>query len=474
MKPQEEKFKVSGMHCASCEILIEKKLLELPCIKAIEASAGKGEVWIEYEGTAPKIDQLNEIFKDSHYIFSIESLKEKRSNLNDWLLTAVVVLFVILGFSLVKYSGMAGLININSSSSLPIFFLFGLLAGISTCAALVGGIILSLSKQWAQEKLTPHLLFNIGRLISYTVFGGLLGLLGQKIQLSPLLSAIIITLVSLAMIAMGLQMLGVNLFRGFFLTMPKFLTRRLTSDHNFKNMSLPFLLGASTFLLPCGFTLTAESLALLSSSPVQGALIMGTFVLGTLIPLLLIGLASVKFYQNQHLAPRFAQVAGVLVLFFALFNINSQLDVLGLPSLSDFRIKSIQDKELASGLPPIINGKQVIKMAASPSGYQPNYFKVKVGVPVRWEITDTGTSGCTKAVISRSLFSGQIDLTYGQVSVKEFTPSQVGRFKFSCWMGMVSGVIEVVDSGGTQAKPPAQPNTIESSEASGCGCGGNK
>lgn len=94
-------------------------------------------------------------------------------------------------------------------------------------------------------------------------------------------------------------------------------------------------------------------------------------------------------------------------------------------------------------IPPPTPTKQIIKMDASSSGYEPNYFKLKAGIPVRWEITDTGTSGCTNAIIANGLFSGQISLTPGQVSVKEFTPTTPGKYQFSCWMGMISGMIVV-------------------------------
>jgi plastocyanin domain-containing protein len=116
-------------------------------------------------------------------------------------------------------------------------------------------------------------------------------------------------------------------------------------------------------------------------------------------------------------------------------------------------------------------------MNAQSSGYTPNSFKVKVGVPVRWEITDTGTSGCTNAVVSKGLFDGQIDLKPGQTSVKEFTPVKAGKYKFSCWMGMITGSIEVVDPSQTNntnnpsVVQAAQPTEIPSG-AKGCGCGG--
>jgi plastocyanin domain-containing protein len=116
-------------------------------------------------------------------------------------------------------------------------------------------------------------------------------------------------------------------------------------------------------------------------------------------------------------------------------------------------------------------------MSASSNGYTPNYFKVKTGVPVRWEINDTGTSGCTNAIISRSLFDGQIDLTPGTTSVKEFTPQKAGKYKFSCWMGMISGTIEVVDKSASSAIPAAAAASATNTDvipsgAKGCGCGG--
>jgi plastocyanin domain-containing protein len=88
----------------------------------------------------------------------------------------------------------------------------------------------------------------------------------------------------------------------------------------------------------------------------------------------------------------------------------------------------------------VVNGVQIVKMDASSTGYNPRQITIKAGLPVRWEITDKGTSGCTNAVIARQLFDGQISLTPGTTSVKEFTaPATPGTYRFSCWMGMVTG-----------------------------------
>ena len=59
---KEHIYKVEGMHCPSCEILIEKKLLDIANVKAVDASTSKGEVVVEYEGDRPNPEKLNKYF----------------------------------------------------------------------------------------------------------------------------------------------------------------------------------------------------------------------------------------------------------------------------------------------------------------------------------------------------------------------------------------------------------------------------
>src|SRR3990167_6414213 len=214
-------------------------------------------------------------------------------------------------------------------------------------------------------------------------------------------------------------------------------------------------------------------------------MIMGAFALGTAPSLFFIGLSSVKFNSKPHLAERFAKVAGFLVLFFALYNMSNQATVLGFTGFGDILSSAKNQTRVATvdakDLPQIVDGKQVIKMTAYGSKDSPNYFKVRVGVPVRWEITaDRTAGGCNGSIISNSLFSGSIDLIPGQVSVKEFTPEKTGKFRFSCQMGMISGIIEVVNvatadtgSGAQIANAATQDGgDVASSGATGCSCGG--
>lgn len=107
-----------------------------------------------------------------------------------------------------------------------------------------------------------------------------------------------------------------------------------------------------------------------------------------------------------------------------------------------------QTQTSADGLAPIVDGKQVIKTTVHSSKYDPNYFKVKVGVPVRFEVTSSGEPGCDAGAMVSQLFTdGSLFLSTnpGQVAVKEFTPQTAGTFGFSCTMGMIRGKIEVVN-----------------------------
>lgn len=443
-------YSVSGTHCHACEILIEKEIKNLPGVKSVEASTASSNVKITGKNI-PNLSKLNNMFKESGYIFLPLSSKGDQGGFKPNLFISLFISFLILClFYILNSSGILPNIEVNNSSSLGLFFAFGLVAGLSTCAALVGGLVLSLSKQWQKlysnsdsvaTRLTPTILFNLGRVMFFALFGAILGIIGSYFRLSITAGSVITILVSLLMLALGLQMLGIKYFSRFQLSLPKSITGNIADEKNFSGKFAPFILGGLTFFLPCGFTLTAQSLALASGSPLTAALIMGTFALGTFIPLLLIGYSSVASSQNKNTSAYFSQVAGILVIVFALFNINSQLTVLGF----SFSKSTTYDLQPNSQTVPTVNGVQVIKMDASATGYTPSTFTIKAGLPVRWEITDRGTAGCTNAVISRSLFQGQINLVPGTTSIKEFTaPTSPGTYRFSCWMGMISGTIEVV------------------------------
>lgn len=493
-------FFVHGLHCASCELLIEKRILKEASVEEVNVSLSEGTVTIKHQPD-DKItpEYFNEIFKNDGYQFSTYPFKNKETTGNDICLAddtnhdinispsnnqltpyLIAGLFVLI-YILLQQSGFSSLVSVNSKSSLPIFLMFGILAGFSSCAALVGGLILAISKQWLSlykntdstlKKAEPHILFNIGRVLGYTGLGAMLGLVGNVFKISPAITATMVIAISTVMVLLGLQMIGIKALNNFHIRLPKSFIGKVADESNFQGRLGPMLMGALTFFLPCGFTITAQALALASGNPLQGALIMGLFALGTVPGLFVIGLSSVKLHSNPNSSKQFSLIAGLLVLFFAFININAQLSVLGVSNINDFisAPSKTQISPATGDLPPIINGKQVVKIDANSYSYTPNKIRLLANTPTRWEVTSSGISGCTNAIVSRGLFDGQIDLVNGQISVKEFISPKPGVYKFSCWMGMVTGTVEVVDAkGSTGAAINAQP---AASGAKGCGCGG--
>ncbi|MCL9972032.1 MAG: sulfite exporter TauE/SafE family protein, partial [Candidatus Pacebacteria bacterium] len=173
--------------------------------------------------------------------------------------------------------------------------------------------------------IRPMILFHVGRLISFAVLGGLLGLLGGAIGISFTATAILGLVASIVMIVLGLNLVGV--FERTLITLPAStfnLFRRI--EHK---TAAPFIVGAGTFFLPCGFTQAMQVAALSSGSFVSGLLIMSAFALGTLPMLALLSFGSASFAQSRH-APLFFKSAGVLVIGLGLFALIAGLAGLGI------------------------------------------------------------------------------------------------------------------------------------------------
>jgi uncharacterized protein len=447
-KPKKQKFFVQGMHCSSCELLIEKKLSETADIKKAEASLRKGEVDVTYTGTDNlSANDLNNLFKDLGYKFSLRKIKNGGGKLN--ILQPLVVVFLILaGFFLLQRSGIGNVVSVSSFSTPPTFFLFGLVAGISTCAALIGGLLLSLSQKWnevyigedTKHRAVPFVMFNLGRLISFALLGGILGAIGSLFHMSLTFTSLLTISVAILMLVLGLQMVGVPWANKIQFKAPKSITTKISDEGRFKGKYMPFTIGALTFFLPCGFTILAQSASLASGNFITGSLMMSAFALGTLPTLALISFTSVELTKKPKLTASFNYVAGLLVIFFALYNFNSQLNVMGWKSINDLPGLFKTDPAPTTRQ---LSDVQLMQMEATAYGYYPTKFALQSGVPVRWEIYDSGTTGCTNAIIARGLIDGSIRLSPG-LNVYEFTPQKPGVYKATCWMGMAPPVtIEV-------------------------------
>ncbi|MCA9380860.1 sulfite exporter TauE/SafE family protein, partial [Candidatus Dojkabacteria bacterium] len=258
------------------------------------------------------------------------------------------------------------------------------------------------------------------------------------------ITATVTIVISIIMIVLALQMLNVEWASKLRFSAPKAASKYVADEDNFRGKYMPFGLGAATFILPCGFTIIAQTAALASGSVQKGALILLFFSLGTFIPLLAISASGLAFNSKPHLTAKFNVVAGILILFFALYNINGQLNVLGYFSLNDIGTVFESNKETQS-VAATRDGIQQLNFIAKGFEYVPTTTtKIKAGVPTQLIVDNQGISGCGAYMASRGLISGVVQLKRGQNVIDLGKPAK-GTYKVTCSMGMVPPVIvEVV------------------------------
>jgi sulfite exporter TauE/SafE/copper chaperone CopZ len=325
-------FLVEGMHCAACELVIEKKLSKFKQVRNVDAQLAQNKVSLEIKN---KYDaeqlraELSKAIEADGYKLVVE--KSKHEIKKDELIKAGIIAALIMGaFLLLQKTGLIDLVN-TDKLTLPFVFLIGVIASLSSCMAVVGGLVLSLSSSYAQGKqFKPMVFFHIARLISFFILGGVVGLLGSAFVLTPSISFVLSIILFAVMLIMGLNLLDVFPFvRKLQFKLPKSFGKKALSLAESKNVFTPILLGAATFILPCGFTQSMQVYSLTTGSFTSGAVTMLVFALGTFPVLALISIASVKMSTSLQ-SGLFFKTAGFIILFFALFNFLAALAAIGL------------------------------------------------------------------------------------------------------------------------------------------------
>ena len=234
---------------------------------------------------------------------------------------AVIALFLLL-----QSSGLAGTLG-DGAITPTTALIIGFIASLSSCGAVVGSLLLSLTAHYANkgERMVPQLTFHGGRLIAFFALGGLLGMFGSILTLGFYTTLTLNIVVTLMLLMLGLSLL--NIAKTKILTLPAFISSPITKLVSAKHPWTPFALGALTFFLPCGFTQSAQLYALSLGTFSGGAAFMGMFALGTLPVLLIISFLPLAF-RNPQKKQLFNTVAGILVLFFALYTLYTTLNIL--------------------------------------------------------------------------------------------------------------------------------------------------
>ncbi len=427
---------IRGMHCRSCELLLEDVIGEVEGVEKVKVDFRKGRATISQ---TKNIDQNNlsvAIKKAGYEIGEPGKLPWITKDPTDWqyMLFAAVLLFAI--YSLLSGTGLFNFALDESNVTVSFALMLGLVAGVSTCMALVGGLILGVAARHAEihpeatawENFRPHIFFNGGRVLGYTVLGGLLGSLGDFLQISGNTLALLTLAVGLVMVILGLKLTNLSpRISATSITLPSSIARFLGLAEHQKEYShqASMVTGALTFFLPCGFTQAMQLYAISTGDFKTGAIIMGAFALGT-VPALL-GIGGLSSIIKGTAARAFYAVVGILVIVFGVYNIQSARAVL--PNITSNSTSPTEQVEPGNS--------QIITMTQTASGYSPSTLKVKVGVPVKWVITSESSFTCASSIVVPSLGISK-NLSKGE-NIIEFTPTATGTIPFSCSMGMYRG-----------------------------------
>lgn len=447
------KFKIHGMHCVSCEVLIERKFKEIPGVRKVNVSHvnGKAEIYCLEESN---LDEFENAIKSDGYTVSlwregnVEAALPQTNTKKDYFQIGAIFLIIVAFYLILKQFDILPNLGISDNMSYGFVFLIGLVAAMSTCLAVTGGLLLAVAAKHNErfpylsgaQKLKPHLYFNVGRIASYTVFGGAVGALGSVMTFSPRATGFMTIAASIVMIILGFQLL--RLFpwmRRFQPKMPKFLAHKIYDLSGKDSKSAPFLLGAATFFLPCGFTQALQLYVLSRGDMATGALTMFAFSLGTLPALM--SLSVISSFAKGSFQRHFLKFAGVLVVMLGVFNVNNGIALTG----SNFNLASIlQAKtgaETQNGINDlnvkIVDGKQIVDMKVEGLSYSPHQFTVSEGMPVEWRIDGSSAQGCAQ-VISVPKLGIVKYLSPNSPTVITFTPEETGSIGFSCAMGMTT------------------------------------
>lgn len=297
------------------------------------------------------------------------------------------------------------------------------------------------------------ILFLISKIIAYTILGFGLGYLGTMIQLSPIARGVLMIAITIFMLGTAFRMLNVHpIFRYFQIQPPRFVRtfiRRLSKNRK-EDFATPVFLGALTVLIPCGITQAMMALAIGTGSPLYGAVIMFAFTVGT-SPLFFI-LAYFTTRISESLNVNFVKVVAVIILIFALYSLESGLNLIGSPiSYAAYKqrleLKSITSQntnDTAANQPPVVSSEdgisQIVTINATDYGYEPRILKAKANSPTQLILVTNNTYSCSRAFVIPSLKIQEVLEETGTKTIN-IPPQKPGFLKFTCSMGMYTGNI---------------------------------
>ncbi len=422
--------KIDGITCDNCRNRIKKELLNIKEIEKVGMTKNIAKIT-----SLKEIDEIKIIntINSLGYFTKKDYISENIKNIDsDIKLKEFIIIFIsilLLMFLIKKifgYNIFNVIPTIDENITYGMLFITGLLTSIH-CISMCGAINLMTSFNRENKiNLKRPILYNLGRLISYTLLGGVVGLIGSIICVSETMGGVIIIFASVVMLLMSLNML--NIIK---LKLPK-----LIKIKNNVKTSNAFIIGLLNGFMPCGPLQAMQIYALSTGSFIKGALSMLLFCLGT-VPLML-GVGVIFNVVDGRKRIILNKIASVLILLLSIAMLFRGLSILGINYNALF---NDYGNYTAS---TIYKDYQEVKINLSYGSYDD--IIVQKGMKVRLIINASGKylTGCNNVVMIDE-FNIKKELKEGE-NIIEFTPDKVGTYFINCWMNMISNNIKVIDN----------------------------
>ena len=447
---------IQGMTCINCQEKIEKKLKKTKGISYARVSFQKDLAEITFDQSLITKEKIVLIIRELGYDVKTSG---KKSGI-EWIKKISIIGLIIILYILLERSGILNLLVpsklADSKMGYGALFIVGLLTSVH-CISMCGGINLSQSlpsdsSLAVKSKLFfPPLLYNAGRVISYTTVGFLLGGIGMILGstswqgLPFLIQGLLKILAGIFMVIMGANILGLFVWlRKLYLAVPQKYLHKITRLA--QNQKHPFVIGLLNALIPCGPMQAMQLVAFASGNPVTGAFSMFMFSLGT-VPLML-GLGSFVAVLGKKYTRKVMSAGSVLLVVLGLAMLTQGINLSGInifsktqTSISEVQKTEKPESNLDKAFISEEGDIQYVKSELDFGSYPE--ITVYEGIPVKWTINapEEVINGCNYRMILNS-YGIVHEFTPGQ-NVIEFTPEKAGSELYTCWMGMIYGKINI-------------------------------
>ena len=419
---------VEGMHCQSCQHLIEEALKEQNGVRVARVNVEKKLLKLKYDEKVVTLEALKRVVEKKGYQLWTKDEQKHHQIQVIWAIGLALISYVLLERALPDLSGV---LATGESVSFVLLWVVGVTTSFH-CVSMCGGMALSqLVHQGNNVKRS--VLYNLGRVISYTLLGGIIGALGSFITADLAVFKVLPVGLGIAMVFMGLGKIGIIKLKPTIMGKSVNRTlghvkRKAGSNHG------PFFVGLLNGFMPCGPLQLMQLYALGTGSFTQGALSMFFFSLGT-VPLML-GLGVFLTRMSIYARTLVFKIGGALIIVLGLNMTMSGLATLGIGADFSFGSSSRIEAQMDGDI-------QVVSLNLESRNY--GDIVVKKGIPVKLQIEATPRmlNGCNRS-LKIPEFNIQMNLDYGNNEVT-FTPTKTGTFTYSCWMGMIRNTIKVIE-----------------------------